>query len=389
MADHIPPNPYIITNRNDGTRLRELLDKEGISITEFADQYLGKSRPVAYALLRKPEFSRDEMALICYLFNLEPEFFGDKSHSLRTAFNTGINPRIFNTVASFIALTIFEEQSQHHRDFIKRYFTEIGKRLCEAKESIQVCHYLGKRYEHFPDYVRERYTPFYLQMEAHLTDTADVRYQRFAVLPIQLSKETTDPALILGTALELMLPETIEHVARCWVLLKERFAFYVIQTPMRLHSFSVVDNRYSISEYDKIDIKQRAAHDLVFIDQVNEMDSNDPIRSLLKVYKHDFEVMSKEKDNKLLGKLGLDDIMEALLSSIKRLYKEEHKAQALVEETSNALRQPKLNLEQVDADTTLFARLQERKREVAHLQARIAEHKRKLEIVETHWQNTL
>lgn len=302
---------------HDGEKLKQFLKDNNIKIDDFAQYYLNKSRPVAYALLRKDRFTRDEVALVSYVFGLAPGYFmGDAD---APPILNDYNKQIFQSdgkLEDFIAYTDYEAKSKSPRKFIEDYFARLQHYISLAQTSLKVYRYFGKQYAEFPEYVREQYTPLYKVCEQQMHANPTLRYERFCALPfnklIDADSTKSDFEQTVQDLLAEMLPETVEHLARCLREFEGRFHLYAIRVPMRLHSFTLIDRQYALSEYDRIDRHGKVSHDMLFVDRAGDnTDDDTPIRRVVDVYHLDLNNLARETGRGEQRTVTLEMMLEA------------------------------------------------------------------------------
>lgn len=320
FAQDEPP----IGSIHDGYALRRILEQRKVSIQDFADHYLQKSKAVAYAFLRKAVFTREELAMVCYLLNCSAVDFQYPPDYLLTETNKSQILKENNNVAAFHSLAQYE-QDHAGKDFIKLYFQDLSKYTCEANENLRIFHYLSKNKNHYRPNVLEEVHVYYEAIERRLALQKDLKYARFFALPISLSdiqddlSDTDQSTLetlsngpsedfVLQKAIELMLPETIRHIIHCLYHFGQRFSAFSIHIPPRLNSFTIVDDRYVISEYDRINRNRKVSHDIMFVDRILSVDAEDPIAMLLKVYNRDLDNLIFNSDAQQRSSLQLEKI---------------------------------------------------------------------------------
>lgn len=328
---HLPDEPAV-GGRHDGQRLRKIMDAKQVGIQEFADLYLQKSKAVAYAFLRKAVFTREELAMVCYLFDCTAEEFDYEKSLLLTGANRMRLEGLFNNVAGFHSMALSDTEAGGGKSFIDAYFKDLTDYTCKAEHTLRIFHYLSKNKNQYRPNVHDHIKTYYAAVENRLATTTDIRYTRFFALPIQFSEQSHEPAegrtahlpavpsedQVLEKALEIMLPETIRHLAHCLDRFESRFSLYAIYIPPRLNSFTIVDDRYVISEYDRINRYRKVSHDLMFVDQINSVESNDPIAMLLKSNNRDLDNLTINVDSQLRPPVQLEKILAVILNKYQQ-----------------------------------------------------------------------
>ncbi|MBX2892989.1 MAG: hypothetical protein KF734_18910 [Saprospiraceae bacterium] len=329
-----------VNGRHDGHRLRHILQKLGLSVYDFAEKpFLDKSRPAAYVLLRKATFSREELALMCYLFNLEVTDFDYPLDYLRTPFNEGRLLERHNSVAAFHALAAHIQQEETKQNsFLHDYFEDLARFACQATKHLRVYHYLSKAAHQIKPFALRQYELYYEKVEATMAQQTSLRYERFAALPIQMSEAS--PTMIDYPeikVLELLPKETISHVVRCLKRFGERFSYYAVAVPTRLNSFTLVDDKYVISEYDRLNRHRKASNDLMFVDRVISTVGSDPMAGLWQVYSNDLDNLVREPDSSARRKISMERILEVIVEQLGSIEHAIKKREQELHQVNNSL----------------------------------------------------
>lgn len=354
-----------INGQHDGRRLREILKKLNLSVHEFAERpFLDKSRPAAYVLLRKAKFSREELALVCYLFNLEVTEFDYPYDYLWTPFNKNRLQERHNSVAAFHALAAYSEQEDTGANkFLKEYFIDLARFASQATKQLRIYHYLGKPPHQIKKFVLKQYETYYSQLEETLRLQPQLRYERFAALPIQVVDGVNTYSNIEEKVIELLPLQTIRHISYCLKQFGDQFSFFAVGIPSRLNSFTLVDDKYVISEYDRLNRHKKASHDLMFVDRITQSIQSDPITGLWQVYSNDLDNLVREPDSSARRAISLERLLEVSFSKLNQLEKEVKELESKLELSRNSLQLGLFERQSLDSISEM-ARLKEKVEEI-------------------------
>ncbi len=393
-SSHLHDEPAI-EGQHDGQMLRQMLEQHQISIQEFADHFLKKSKAVAYAFLRKARFTREELAMACYFMNCTAQDFLYPPDYLLTRANKDLLENNKNNVAAFHALAQYEQDAINGKKFIEEYFDDLTKYSCFATHSLRIFHYLSKNKHQYRPTVLGPIHAYYAALEKRMQEQPQLQYTRFFALPIGLSElpeeiqdqpfNIANEALPLGSSedkilsksIDIMLPETIRHLVFCLSNFPKRFNLYAIHIPPRLNSFTVVDDKYVISEYDRINRHRKVSHDIMFVDRIVSTTAEDPIAMLLKVYNRDLDNLMFNAEYTQRVTIQLEEIYKVIFDQFAA-------HSELLDIKRKLLGKKQANLQTLifkDLDTNALKEVLEVKSEILHLEERLKDWEDKLNAI--------
>ena len=315
--EHFDPHVSAESNgpegRHDGQRLKQILQARNIKVHHFAADYWKKSVAMTYSLLRKPEFSHEELAAICYLCRLDATDFGLPISTLRTELNENTLQDQYNSVAAFHAFSD-HAVGKKMSDFAAEYFHTLSHYSTQARNELRVYQYVGKQRRHIAEYAAGQYELLYDAIYDHWKATPGLQYQRCITLPIELADFRLPLEQTLKLILELQVPATVFHQAKCLRNGDGRFGLFAVAVPVRLNSFTLVDQRYAISEYDRINRYGKMTHNLMFVDKIHN-DIPDMLSGLWKTYTSDLNDLSFDSDLLIRRSVNWEKYLEVLFKA--------------------------------------------------------------------------
>jgi hypothetical protein len=300
------------SGRQDGQRLKQILQARGISVNDFAQHYIKKSVAMTYVLLRKPEFSTEEMAAVCYLCSLDATDFDLPIDWMRTPLNENRLQDQYNSVAAFHAFD--HSEGPQIAEFAADYFNTLSHYSTQANNELRVYQYVGKLRKHVEEYAGDQYDLLYKAIFDHWQATPELIYQRFITLPIEHAKPGQALEETLKSILELQVPATVFHQAKCLRNNAPRFSLFAVSVPVRLNSFTLVDQRYAISEYDRINRYGKMTHNLMFVDKIHN-NIPDVLTGLWKTYTADLNALSFDSDLLIRRHVTWEKYLEVLFKA--------------------------------------------------------------------------
>jgi len=383
-----------------GERLKKLIeDTEGMTINRFAELIKDEvsSPSTIYNLFKTETISQAKLCLFCSIFNVSPSYFGKPENYFsppkEVIRRAGEN--------RFISHNFTKQGKEGYPEFVKKYFGVFKNYTLKAQQSLYILDYLARREGiHLNDNlgVYHSENEVYLkELEDHIEKncTSDFKYIRICQLPLNYQSllkkneqkgETVGYERIISNniipfeesvefVVESLFPETFKHFCNCFEHFADHFQLYVIRPPLRLFSYYIVDEKYSISEYLRIDEKGIPLPDILFID-LNDETHPDPIaEELISNHMDDFRKLLQY--NPVLGeKLITKDIFYAStmrryqkvknsLKQAEELYNDfKHKLEKKIATTSQELQSdlPSANKE-ADQNAETLEKLQFRQRE--------------------------
>ncbi|MBI1227781.1 MAG: hypothetical protein GC192_21280 [Bacteroidetes bacterium] len=285
------------TAEKHGKLLDDFIKGNNLTIERVAD-YLEKSRPFVYALIKKGKFSRSEMALVCTVFGLSPSFFGEDGLYFKTPYNQ-INR---NYLADFICISSYQSDRDGLTDLIGKYFGIIADHFVQAERRVSIYDYLGRSRNALASAV---YTgaqgEYFRKLEDSLRKNKEggFKYERILALPKLYDNHNNEALQGLGEALvqavRLLYKEAFFHLVRCFQEFDATFDLYCLGVPTRLYHYGIVDKKYLISAYDRHDESGTALPDLLFVEKITDLeDTTDPVRTLLDVYDREVAKITSE-----------------------------------------------------------------------------------------------
>lgn len=281
--------------KSHGQLIKFLLDKYDIPVEDFAKHYLDKSRAVAYNFLKKDAFNREEIALMCALFNLSPTYFGEPADLFATPFNTS-----YHSNDEDIQCAIYSAREDRWKDygyFLSEYFSMLNKAIGQAKKSLFLHDYLGKvkDSEHTPLFEKEM-NVYFQEIESHLERNRGLKYKRILALPAHEYRPDLNFDQILERIISLLFPRAYAHIVRCFLKFPNQFELYISDVPARPYSFGVIDSTTALTEYDRYDRFGVPKSDILFIESKNSYNENAPFSQLVKAYINDMEHIIQENE---------------------------------------------------------------------------------------------
>lgn len=270
-------------NKHHGKKLKEFVKTNlEISIVEFGKRYLPhKSRAAVFALFRKEQFSLSEICLFCQYFPyFSPSDFDQPKDIFVTPFNKNVNSQSMTTSVS---LNAFARDKHGFWGFISEYYAHIINCLQEAKKYAMVYLYLGKvKGVPFPGMI-EKVREYYHAMEKKVLEEEANGFSYTLVLALPQQSPMMRPQTFEATVREIirqMFFETFAHVARCFYEFERAFYLYALPSPSRLYSYHLLDEKYVISEYDRLNKDGAASNNLLFVNRIKPDVADDPIKFL-------------------------------------------------------------------------------------------------------------
>lgn len=255
--------------KTHGQLLSDALKERGIKLGEYyaimENAGLSHNTARAFVTTETKEIKSPNLCLICSLFGLSPADFG-------------LPPDYFKSNYSFsegelCSYNFRKEGDSNYRPFIENFFEKINKYLLSARQRLYVCDYFPKTRglalkEHVTFY-RQESKKYFLNLEKILAEQ-NVQYKRIAQLSLG-SQATFEEAVKI--IIEEMFPEIFGHFCRCLKHFQHQCEFYVVLQPFRLHTYYLVDDHVSLTEYHRYDKSGIPMPDTLF---VNKCDPGNP-----------------------------------------------------------------------------------------------------------------
>jgi len=357
--------------KTHGQLLSDYLKDHGIKPGEYyaimENAGLSHNTARAFVTTETKEIKSPNLCLICSLFGLSPADFG-------------LPPDYFKSAHSFsegelCSYNFRKEGDSNYRPFIENFFEKINKHLLSASQRLYVCDYFPKTRglalkEHVTFY-RQESKKYFLNLEKIIAERG-IQYKRIAQLSLG-SQATFDEAVEI--IIEEMFPEIFGHFCRCLKHFPKQCEFYVVLQPFRLHTYYLVDDHVSLTEYHRYDKSGIPMPDTLF---VNKCDPGNP-QSVGAVYFDscfdEFERIIKTPTN---SQYRLTDAMlfQSTFEMNRRL-----KAQMAATEQTIKSKEAGISNLAADADQSPFKELHELKSEYYRLERRHAVIQEKMDVM--------
>lgn len=282
---------------DQGQIVRDLLQQHNIPVEEFASQYLQKSRAVAYNFLKKTEFSREELALMCLLFDKSPTYFGATTDVFTSPSNTG---RTSTGVSSNKCLVYSGNENyngRYHEKFLPDYYDLFLANAHKATNLFDAHHYLAKSKDLAKPNYLDQLQHFYLRLEDILFNKPGLRYRKVIALPTYINPNGLDLEARIKLSIRHIFPQFYRHILRCFLQMGSRFEFYSITFPSRLYDFSLIDNRIALTEYYRYNRFGKAKLDILFVEEyLADAPAGSHSNQIIKAYKTDFDNITQNSE---------------------------------------------------------------------------------------------
>jgi len=287
------------SNVHHGELLREQLQQQNIDIPEFYRDHLKdeefNSITSLYNLFKKKQFSKARIALLCQILNLSPVDFGKPANYIKP-----ISSSRSGRLVTFNLMRYKHEKDAYERFLKEEFYPFLEKRIARARHSLKVLNYFTKRRV---SEVQRKYQPYpkfrklyFRRMENHfaerLRENPHFRYKRLIQLPVNETPGKDFEGRVIAIV-EDLFHESFEHFLHCFHRLGDNFEVYVVQMPVRLFSFFIMDDQSLITQYYRIDKRGVAIPDMLFYNEGYEA------KKLVEIHLQDFNRLTEE--NPILG----------------------------------------------------------------------------------------
>lgn len=286
-----------------GKMLRGLLDMHPMDIATFADLLEVRSLSTVYKMFEEENIGKARLCLICTLFNVSPVYFKKPENY----FEPLVERAAQIEENRLIAYNYSEGGRVNYTDFVQDYFKVFTEIATKAQKSFYILDYIGSK-EGIPlkgnigNYHNEN-QEFFRNLENHIKATSKInenfKYVRICQPPLNHKDKLKTFEERVEFLVESLFLETFEHFCYCYEKLEAQFKLYILPNPLRLFSYYIVDEQFSISEYLRFDEKGVALPDLLFVDKDESIAPNPVAKRLIDTHLADFHQLLKS--NPLLG----------------------------------------------------------------------------------------
>lgn len=357
--------------RNDGEQLQKLLRNKEISIDDAAKMYFDKPRATMYNLLKKKKFSKSEIALTCILFQLKPDFFGLSKEYFSTPFNR-------HSLVDFVCFSSPFSVKKSPIQITQEYFELVSRYVGKANQKVSIYDYISRDEEMESPLYRKSKREYYKLIEKGLKDKKFKIYEKVVALPLLGTKISHHSSLffdeMVKQAIRMLYTETFNHIIRSFSIIQNNncaeFSFYIVN-PTRLYNYTLVDDNFIISTYDKFNDIGISNPDMVFVEEVgSKKNEKDHISTLWTVYEHEFKAISNRNDKPHSRRVTIEKFVESTDSAFRDLKDEmsviEKKLLALKEKFAQGNRSV---IDEIEKSTL---HLERKKRELVRVQKHVS-----------------
>ncbi|WP_350289580.1 hypothetical protein [uncultured Croceitalea sp.] len=324
--------------------LSKVFKKNKIKYSTFTEA-TGISRARLYSYFSKPieKFNSYEVALLCSLLPIEPNFFGKDKSEIYTFKKS----KEYDSVLSYRYL-----KDKHgsgvsgYNEFFTKYFEALIKEVKKAKESIIILDYVGDNY-YVADkttYNKNERSPYHINYElflgeintflknkAEASNSQEASFIRILQCPINRTKKVINFEDPLEEALDLAYNDMFEQFNFLTEKgLRNQVKLYFVEKAFRPYSVMIIDGKTIMTEYVSYNKEGKCYPDILFVDHIHQESSqNDVANVLIKTH--------MESINKIFGKSSLEIDRTRAKVSLMRIQKRYEDELILVENSKKEI----------------------------------------------------